>query len=148
MKAASNLVTEEGISKCLEYTEEKERFKELVSSQKVSISLERTGHYFDEDTDVRNIYRVTITRAGKRISFRFGDSINNTLKGETPDLYDILASVGSEYDLNGFSFAEFCDEYGYDEDSRKAHKTYVNWVKHNVKLHRIFNDEDIEVLPH
>lgn len=146
-QAASNLVNEQGISKCLEYTEEKDRFKELVSSLKVSISLERTGQYFDDDTEVRHIYRITITRAGKRISFLFGDSVSNYLNGETPDLYDILACVGSDYDFEGKDFAEFCHEFGCDTDSIKALGTFKRWKKQDDKLHRIFDDEDIEVLP-
>lgn len=42
---------------------------------------------------------------------------------------DVLSSWRSDYEAGSFSFAEFCDEFGYDQDSRKAHAT---WEKANA----------------
>ena len=144
-----NLVNEESVNKCLEYVSEgKELFKDIIKSLKVTTKLLDTNYFFDDDKDIRNIYRVFITRKGKTISFKFGDSIDATLKGEEPSLYDLLTIVSSEYDFNDSTFEEFCDEFGYDIDSRKAEKIYKNWTKQNIKFKKIFQDSEIEVFPH
>jgi len=39
------------------------------------------------------------------------------------------------------SFEEFCSEFGYDQDSRKAHKIYKACVKSCAKLERIYKGD-------
>lgn len=143
-----SLINQEGITKCLEYVENgKESFKEIVKSLNVKIDLIGTRRYFDEDTESRNVYKITVRRDGKQISFKFGDSINHTLEGIEPDLYDVLTTISAEYDFNNTEFEEFCSEFGYNTDSRKAEKTFKLWKKQNTKLHKLFTDEEIQVFP-
>ncbi len=102
--------------------------------------------YFDDDKQTRDIYRVSFTRVvdaggSKRFSIKFGQSINNA--GQHPTPYDVLACL-QKYDVG--SFADFCGEFGYDTDSRKAEKIYKAVCKEFAKVEAFFTPSEIEQL--
>lgn len=85
-----------------------------------------------------NHFRVTLSRAGKRISFDFFDSTNNFEKGITElDAYSVLTSCSSEFYCPD-SFEEFCGDFGYETDSWNAHNTYKALQKMSKKLQKFF----------
>ena len=63
--------------------------------------------------------------------------------GAKPTAYDVLACL-TKYDCG--SFDNFCLEYGYNNDSIRALKTYLACSKEYEELHRIFNAEQMEEL--
>ena len=65
------------------------------------------------------------------------------VKGKEPELYDILTCL-TKYEVGRFE--DFCSEFGYDEDSRSAEKTYNAVVKEYESMCRLFSDEELEVL--
>lgn len=92
-----------------------------------------------------NHHTITVrnTDTGRKTSFDFWASIANP---ELETEYDILnafrcfledACSGSE------SFEDFCSEYGYDTDSRKAEKVWKACKRAAVKFSRIAPDTDI-----
>lgn len=60
-----------------------------------------------------------------------------------PNAYDLLASI-TKYEVG--TFEDFCGEYGYDEDSRTAEKTYNAVKEEYLKVISIFNESEIEEL--
>jgi len=60
-------------------------------------------------------------------------------------LYSCLSSVSSEYNCS-IDFDDFCSDFGYNNDSIKAKKTWEACLKQSSKLQRIFNDDDIACL--
>jgi len=60
---------------------------------------------------------------------------------KTPNAYDILTCL-TKYDPG--SFADFCSEYGYDEDSRTAERTYRAVVKEYTKLCTLYSNAEME----
>ena len=97
--------------------------------------------YFPEDKDTRDIYTITLKNSRHRYRFTFGQSITNT--GQHPTPYDVLASL-TKYEV--FSFEDFCGDYGYDVDSRKAYKTYKAVMKEWKNIELLFTPEQIEQL--
>jgi hypothetical protein len=120
--------------------------------------------YFYDDKEARDIYKITLARTilgdkEKSYSFRFGQSIANSGEyvkrnpaGKTmydhelirrprgriaPSAYDVLACV-QKYDVG--TFGNFCSDFGYDEDSRKAEKMYLAVQKGFGKIHDLFSD--------
>ena len=117
---------------------------------KLTKTLIKTDRYFPDDRESRDIYRITITNNGTRISFRYGDSLKNTGSGTTPTDDDILSCVKMDYHNTAEqypTFADFCDELGYDNDSISSEKIYKNCLKQAEKLHKVFTDEEIENMP-
>ena len=145
------------------------------------------GKHFEDDTQTRDIYKITLQRGGRKYSFNFGQSIyasgqiqlverlrnkmitadfakkfgsnyafdltkkkqillSTSLKDTElpinpnysfPTEYDVLACL-TKYDPG--TFQDFCDNFGYDTDSRNAEKTY-NAVKEEYNnLCALFNE--------
>jgi hypothetical protein len=130
---------------CFEYSENPDGLKQLLSEIKVSVSEPEYKLHFSGDTECRNVYRVTITRGKARIRFNFGDSISNTRKCLTPDLYDILACCSSEHNIPD-TFEDFISEFGYDHSS-DSKKLFKKCRVQSEKLNRIFTDLEVDCLP-
>lgn len=56
---------------------------------------------------------------------------------KAPTLYDVLACV-QKYDVG--SFENFCGDFGYDTDSRKAEKIYFDCQKEFDSVRALFGD--------
>jgi len=115
-------------------------------------------------------YRITIYRnkdKSKKLTFDFWGSIKDRetlglrkylggpvyagpkqLRAEReafPSAYDVLACIsGDLYCPN--SFEDFCGEYGYDSDSRKAEKIFNLSHAFSKKMVRFFSPEEVEEL--
>lgn len=93
------------------------------------------GKHFVDDRNDRYIFKVKLTRNGKSYTFKFGQSI---IAGDKePTFYDIFTCL-QKSDVG--SFEDFCGEFGYDADSRKAERIY-NAVCNEFKgVDRLFGD--------
>ncbi len=173
---------------------QKSRYNEAAELVAQKLGLEWTINFlkndkhFEDDKDVRDIYKITLSRGNRKYSFNFGQSINNSgfyaqygrtkynipiglltktdaevkryvklnlqydfgnvkndkiVRPVSPDLYSILACL-QKYDVG--SFEDFCSEFGYDEDSRKAYNTYTAVKEEYMNMCSLFNDEELELL--
>lgn len=104
-------------------------------------------------------YRVTIKRKvwthtrldshgevrPNSVSFDFWNSYRDSGEGKTPTVYDVLSCIsGDVYCAD--TFEDFCSEFGYDIDSRKAEQTYRRCKILASKLSRFFTDIEIRDL--
>lgn len=130
------------------------------------------GIHFDDDKDNRDIYEITLKRGDREFKFNFGQSIvcsgkyslyangnrtvhNEKPKGyrigeytvngdyEKPTAYSVLACL-TDYEVGDFK--DFCDNFGYDNDSIKAHKTYLAVCKEYDNVKMLWSDKEIEQL--
>lgn len=144
------------------------------------------GFHFQDDKDVRDIYKITLKKGSRKYSFKFGQSIMNSqyyqdpikertytlnggcrtgnysindiskyqnsfgfgkqmklIAGKQPTPYDVLACL-TKYDPG--TFEDFCGEFGYDTDSRKAYKTYKAVKREWENVAILFNDEQLDML--
>lgn len=99
--------------------------------------------YFHDDKETRDIFRITFYRKDKRVSFRFGQSLNESTYngGNPPTAYDVLACL-TKYPCD--TFEDFCANYGYDVDRRKDFKVYQAVGKEWDKVSEFFTAEEIE----
>lgn len=65
------------------------------------------------------------------------------VKGTPPTEYDFLASV-TEY--NPGTFEDFCGEFGYDEDSRTAERTYKAVLDEWLRISSMYSDSELQEL--
>jgi len=151
---------------CLKYSENPEALKKLLSEIVVSVKVIGKDFYFDGDKEERLILRVYITREKEEIAFRFGMSVNDTeafteaeycgtdhmqkifkrRKVKDGLLYSLLSCCASDYSIPD-TFEEFCSEFGYDTDSRKAEKLFHDCQEQSKRLRTIFKEEEIDCLP-
>lgn len=91
-------------------------------------------------------YRVTISRkGGGRLAFNFWNSQKDMQEGNAPTAYDVLACVSGDVYCPE-SFEEFCGEYGYEVDSRKAEQTYRRCNSFAKRLRAFLTTEEQEGL--
>jgi len=85
----------------------------------------------------------------KSVNNKIKELLNETILEEQNDViieptnYDILTCL-TKYDPD--TFEDFCSEFGYDEDSRKALKVYEAVKKEFTDLCTLFNDEELTEL--
>lgn len=97
--------------------------------------------HWDDKNTYRHIFKCTIKNDRGRYSTLFGQSIEDDDK--EPTAYDFLACL-SKYDVG--TFEDFCSEFGYDEDSRLAEKTYKAVQKEWNALDTMFTEDELEQL--
>jgi hypothetical protein len=59
-------------------------------------------------------------------------------------LYDVLSSLSFFCPID---FQDFCDEFGYDNDSIKAKKTFKKCLSQESNLQKLFSDEERSSFP-
>ncbi len=73
--------------------------------------------------------------------------------GEAPTLSEVLESLAAnassvqfnaEYGEADYSFEEWADEFGYDQDSRKAKRTYKNICAQSRDLWYLLGEDDFK----
>jgi len=136
------------MQKVSEYDKQAQVFLEKVGIVAVITYLDNNPPAWDKDTHDHNHYRVTLRRKDgdkERFVFQFWDSIANSNSGEKPTAYDVLSCVSSETTIYD-DFAEFCSEFGYDQDSRKAEQLWKTYDKQSRKLNDFFTEEELEDL--
>lgn len=110
--------------------------KELA--QGIGITAVRGAHKdwdkMDEWQQKANDWRITLRYKGHSMSFDYwqGQGIK-----ENPKVEGVMENIVSDASVNDMSFEDFCSEFGYDTDSRKAEKTYNQCVKQTKSLKRL-----------
>lgn len=115
----------------------------------VSAKLKKSGVVFPNDSSdmLHNQFTVTITRDKQRISLAYYDSNKNfndcVEQLDESSLKSALECFISDAMAANNSFEDFCSEFGYDTDSRRAYKIYNECKKSKAKFDRVFSDVDI-----
>jgi hypothetical protein len=107
---------------------------------KLSIGEPSYKDYWNDGT-YRWVFPCSLKRGRNRYSFKFGQSIAEG--SNNPTMYDVLACL-TKYDPG--TFEDFCGEFGYDTDSRKAYKTYKAVKREWENVAILFNDEQLDML--
>jgi len=94
---------------------------------------------------LHDAFTCTLINKSHRYHFTFYQSRNESTGtgSKNPTAYDVLAGI-TNYDPG--TFENFCREYGYDVDSRKAYKTYKAVMKEWKNVELLFTTEQLEQL--
>lgn len=131
-----------------------------ATGTKLQTEFIRHSYHFQDDKDTRDIYEITLTNERHRYRFNFGQSINNSgykikyihrgtgierkeQERIAPTAYDVLACVTKN---DPGTFENFCSDYGYDNDSRKAYRIYKAVMKDWKNVELLFTPEQLEQL--
>jgi len=105
---------------------------------------EHSTYLDDDDKTTRDIYTIVLKNKQHRYRFLFWQSVRESnYGGKPPSAYNVLSCL-TKYDVG--SFEEFCGEFGYDVDSRKAYKTYKAVLREWKNVEKLFSPEQIELL--
>jgi hypothetical protein len=131
---------------------------EFIAANQITMACERTdaNPNMSESRDMdhwkcliqrygqrrRNHGKPGSTTGKSRMTLTFSQGYGH--KGAEPKLADVLDCLASDAAgaENAQDFEEWCSEYGYDPDSRKAEKTY-NTVEHQAARLKTFLGDDL-----
>lgn len=119
---------------------------EFIASAHITMTAERVDANPNMDSRDMDHWRVKF-RAG-RSQFTTYFSMGYGHKGQAPtaaNVLDCLASDAAGFE-NAGSFEDWCGEYGYDSDSRKAERTYKVVERQAAKLNRFLGDSAYKTL--
>ena len=115
------------------YTEGKEYFESIdIGNTKKHYKNRFLSFISNSSMFVRSI---NDTKALKRLGL--------LKEGTKPTEYDILSRL-TKYDPD--TFESFCDDFGYDTDSKSAEKNYNSVVNEYKNVAMLWNDSEIEQL--
>ena len=94
---------------------------------------------------LHDAFTCTLVNEQHKYRFTFYQSRNeSTGTGENlPTAYDVLAGI-EKYEVT--DFADFCSNYGYDEDSRAAYKTYKAVKREWENVNKLITADQLELL--
>lgn len=88
-------------------------------------------------------WRVTLRRNGASLATNY--SMGSAYVGE-PDLRDVFYSLLLDAEAGAQSFEDFCSDFAYDTDSRKAEKMWRACKATAVRLARLFSPDELSDL--
>lgn len=90
-----------------------------------------------------DFHRVTIWReaGGPRLAFDFWGSQADAAAGVALTAYSVLACISGDI-YTPDTFEEFCSEYGYDADSRKALSTFKRCARFADRMRAFFSEAE------
>lgn len=118
--------------------------REFVRANAITMAVDCADSNPNNDDFNGDHWRCTIRRKdnGRRRSMTVYFSQGYGHNGKEPrvcDVLDCLASDASGIE-NARDFADWAGEYGYDEDSRKAERTYRTTERQSLRLRRFLGD--------
>lgn len=101
-----------------------------------AIGADRNPNMDDASPDSRH-WKVTLRRGVARLTVPFTQGAAHT---KPPTAMDVLGCLASDASGAGESFEEWCSNFGYDADSRKAKRTYDAVKSQTSKLKTFLGD--------
>lgn len=125
-------------------TEYDKRANELA--EQLGITLRVCRKWFgsmpwDNKGTERWIFNLDLCRGRYIYNLDFGQSLAANFA--EPTMYDVLSCL-TKY--NPGSFDDFCSDFGYDNDSIRAFKTYNRVMDEWLMIARMFSHEELELL--
>ena len=103
----------------------------------------------NNETDKKDEWKRTATKYACKLTFKNQSYVFDYWMGsahtKAPSKKDVLYSFIMD-DVTGLDFEEFCLEFGYDNDSIKALRTFEACKEQTENFYRLFNEEEREIL--
>jgi len=142
------------------------------TNSKLRITFEKTAPFFDGEEQDRDIYSVELCRGGGAYQFQFGQSVACSARwrrasdwSTTKYAFGPVRPIHGNYKPNvdrrqpsagsvlpclqtrsPSTFEDFCAEYGYDTDSRKAEKIWRACADQYLALSAMYSPDELEAL--
>jgi hypothetical protein len=112
----------------------------------ISMTAERADTNPNMERQDMDHWRCVLRAGRSRMTVMFSQGYGHN--GKAPDVasvLDCLASDAAGVD-NSRDFEDWCSEYGYDIDSRKAERTFKTCERQALKLHKFLGDSAYRTL--
>jgi hypothetical protein len=116
----------------------KERTAQFVKANNVRISVTYGAPENPEFKDADG-WTVVLKMDGRQMTVPFYKGFGH--HGAEPTAEEVLECLALDAVDNNQTFADWCAEYGYDTDSRRAERVYHACLKSTEKLRRFLGDK-------
>ena len=122
-------------------TTERLTMRQFVSSRSITMDVEWTDHNPNmDDSGNMDHWRCTLKLGRRRLTVVFSMGIgHNGREPKAPDVLDSLASDAAR--LSG-CFEDWCADYGYDTDSRRAERTWKACQRIKRQLRQFLGEQE------
>lgn len=121
-------------------TETQLTLAEFVAQNGIRMTARRVdSNPLMDDRDMDH-WRCTLTCGGRRMSLTFSKGFGH--HGERPSVSEVLSCLASDTSCLDEDFDQWCGNYGYDTDSRKAWKTFQACTQQSMKLRVLLGSAD------
>lgn len=91
-----------------------------------------------------NHWIITFTRPGRSFTCDFWTG--SGIKEDEIDAAFVLESMFMDVPILEMTFEEFCDDFGYSTDSRKAYKTWEDTIAYLIRLKEFLEPKGLKEL--
>lgn len=118
---------------------------EFIRTARISLTADRTSDNpnMDSARDMDH-WRVVLKAGRSRMTTYFSMGFGHN--GKAPKASDVLSCMASDASSANEPFEDWCANYGYDTDSRKAEKTYKAVQAQTAKLRKFLGESAFETL--
>ena len=109
--------------------------KQFIKNNDIKMTVKRIDERKDIKWNNANHFKCTLKNGSKSISINFSQGYG--IKND-PELELVLDALRTDFISSG-SFQDFCDNFGYDQDSIEASKIYKTCLKNTEKVKKLFN---------
>lgn len=109
----------------------------LCTEAKVTMRADFKGETTRDDGWQCRAWRVTLRYQGRQLSTDFYQGTGHT---QPPSTADVLACLCCDARCGEQSFADWCSDFGYSEDSRSAKATHKACEKMAPRLRRLLGE--------
>jgi len=115
---------------------------ELIRKNRITLTAERCEANPNMDSQDMDHWKTVLRIGNRRMTVYFSKGYGHN--GKAPKADEVLGCLASDSAAieNTRSFEDWCAEFGYDSDSRKAEKTF-KVCEHQAKRLRSFLGEDL-----
>jgi len=94
----------------------------------------------------KRVIETCETGVNRLLGFDFEKTVHTKGYGnvQPPEMADVLHSLVLDASALGLSFDMWCEEFGYDQDSRKAHAIYSDCVDYGHDLRQMLDLEKLQ----
>ena len=124
---------------------ERKQLTDVVASLDITIECEKRSLLTDEERanwKDGTAWTVRLKHQGRSLTTSF---FQGSAHKTAPSAADVLSCLASDARSGEQSFEDFCGDFGYDADSRKAHETWKTCARMTKQLHKLLGDAFEEV---
>ena len=94
------------------------------------------------------LWKVTLERWSRFVQLEYHCGTGHVKDGvpTPPELSDVIYSLLTDLQGGRETFEDFCASFGYDDDSRKAHRIWLKCKASGAKLAKLFSPDEIAEL--
>lgn len=118
--------------------------RERAAELGITLRTRYDGTHVDDDGWTHDLYRVTLRCDGRSMSTEYRMGMGHA--GRRPKVWEVLSSLVDDAASADQTFDDWCADYGYDTDSRRAYASWQACGRIRRKLTRVVGSDALELL--